>query len=84
MMGTKDLEICERVLNAYLAFGPVDDGRPEGKAFAKALDKFKQWCESKRAILSRFQASQDEYWQQASERRKRNEALVRRRRQNPS
>lgn len=32
------LRACVRVRNAYYDYGPVDDGRPEGKEFEAALD----------------------------------------------
>ncbi len=40
-------EAAEAVMSAYLAYGPVEDGRPEGKAFEEALDKLS---------LARFEA----------------------------
>ena len=32
------IKVADRVWKAYLKFGPVDDGRPEGEEFSDALD----------------------------------------------
>ncbi len=38
-MTDKERKIAREVWNAYLAFGPVDDGRPEGERFTRALNE---------------------------------------------